>query len=172
MFVFSYISNSSRFYKVLKNVSCLSTCTNFRKYFDFTFAKNQRSVYNNVSLNSYTCAGKNYVTTLFQAIIAEVGSISEDSPWQSETSTIFENVEIKQYLQDCASIAWKMVIQKPPMYFKQLVEGEEWLDDDKSELMWGSDPNAPTACILYHKNPAMVFRDDILVKATVYVNAK
>ena len=101
-----------------------------------------------------------------------MGSITEDYLLlQSENSNIFDNTEIKQYLQNCASIAWTMVIQKPPMYFKQLVEGEERIDDDKSELMWGSDPNAPNACILYHKNPAMVYRDDILVQATVYVNA-
>ena len=91
---------------------------------------------------------------------------------QSKTSRIFENAEIKQYLHNCALLAWKMVVQKPPMHFKLLLEGEEWVDDGKSELMWGSDPNALNACVLYHKNPALVYRDSILVKATVYVNDK
>ena len=73
-------------------------------------------------------------------------------------------------MADCAALAWKMAIQKPPMFFEASRVGEDWIEDGYAELMPGSNPKARSAKIVYYKHPALVFNDETLVKACVFVN--
>ena len=82
----------------------------------------------------------------------------------------FETDEVLQYFKDCASLAWKMVIQRPPMYFEAMCVGEAWVDDGSTELMWGSNPKAADAKIVYYKNPSLFYRNNAMVNATVFVH--
>ena len=91
--------------------------------------------------------------------------------WQENICTqhaeyILANADLARYVKYCASLVWKMVIQKPRMQFKASRVGEDWIDDGHAELVPGSNPSVGDATITYNKHPALMFKDETLVKAS------
>ena len=90
----------------------------------------------------------------------------EDSDRQN-AEYILANAELARYVKDCASLVWKMVIQKPRMQFKASRVGESWIDDGHADLVPESNPSVGDATIAYYKHPALMCKDETLVKASV-----
>ena len=75
------------------------------------------------------------------------------------------------YITEASRLAWKMVIQRPPMEFKY--EKARWSDKkDVLEPAWGSEPDQKGAVILYHVYPELHHADKLMSKGKVFVHNK
>ena len=79
--------------------------------------------------------------------------------------------EVQQYLSECARLAWRMVLQRPPMSFDSTHDRKSWKNNGLLELMWGSNPNAPGAVIQYYKCPVLIHGDKTMAKGSVLVHS-
>ena len=81
---------------------------------------------------------------------------------------LYEKAEVHNFVKECARLSWKMVLQRPPMYFGEMDLFERpWKGDDKLEPVKGSDPKKKGAVVKYFKHPSMLYGEQVMVKGAV-----
>ena len=83
--------------------------------------------------------------------------------------------QVKKYTDQSVRIAWKMVLQRPPMTFKTPEVGKSWKQNsDKYNLepQYGSDQSHPDAIIHGYVQPILYHEETIYGRAKVLVGPK
>ena len=94
--------------------------------------------------------------------------LQSDSKYSS-CYAYLDDPAIKDYLRECARLAWKMVIQRPAMTFDVRGQGQKCSLNDL-EIAWNSDPHTPGAVLRYYQYPTLRHGGKVMVKGTVFMN--
>ena len=82
----------------------------------------------------------------------------------------FDLTEVTKFVSEMARLAWKMVIQVPPLNFDASQVGDTWDDDGSLEsIRLESKSSSDDVVIQYYKAPTLMHGHVVLVKGSVFV---
>ena len=82
---------------------------------------------------------------------------------------MLDHKEITAYIQEATLIAWKMVIQHPPMEFRFDGVGKSW-QETLQEPFWMCDPYKKGATVKYYLQPSLHHNGSVLVPGKVFID--
>ena len=73
--------------------------------------------------------------------------------------------EFNKFVEQAALISWKMVLQRPPMEFKDVESGTKW--DKKKQDVFFESADPVKNPVVYSISPMLFHGDQLMVKAKV-----
>ena len=116
-----------------------------------------------------------YITFMFVSIYFSIQQVmtSLQAQYTDNASAIpayFDLTEVTEFVSEMARLAWKMVIQVPPLNFDASQVGDTWDDDGSLEsIRLESKSSSDDVVIQYYKAPTLMHGHVVLVKGSVFV---